>query len=358
MPAWIGGSEADTTQVAFNNGLLDLDRNRLVDHNPLWFSPICLPYDFSPSATCLRWLAFLNEVFERDPERIMLLQEWFGYCLTADTSFQKCMLFYGVPGAGKGTMAEILKRVLGAENTSNVRLELMGERFQLAETEGKLLNIADEVVQGMKFHEGVFKSFTAGEPVRIERKGHDSITAPPTARLLMLGNEHLPFKDMSGAIERRLLLLKFNKVPSKEDLDLKDKLSEELSGIFNWALEGRQRLYQNSKFTVTQVGNKEKKDMTRSNNHLLSWAEDLGAYDPACGLEDSRPSKDVYIHYKEWCDEHGIPHHQRDAEPNLARKARISLGLPSDWEPKRRATGDRSRVWPGFRFPRPANEYA
>jgi phage/plasmid-associated DNA primase len=47
-----------------------------------------LAYPFDPAARCPLWESVLARVLEEDEHRIKLLQEWFGYCLVADTSQQ------------------------------------------------------------------------------------------------------------------------------------------------------------------------------------------------------------------------------------------------------------------------------
>ena len=68
MPGWIGESSPchPESVVAFNNGLLDLDRflatgqAAVLTHSPRWFSTNCLPHPFDPQAQCPQWLAFLH----------------------------------------------------------------------------------------------------------------------------------------------------------------------------------------------------------------------------------------------------------------------------------------------------------
>lgn len=87
--------------IAMENGLLDMDalvrgaKVRLLRHTPDWFSPVCLPYASDPTARCPKWTAFISHAMENDQGRINLLQEWFGYCITHDTAFQKFLVIYG-----------------------------------------------------------------------------------------------------------------------------------------------------------------------------------------------------------------------------------------------------------------------
>ena len=64
----------------------------------------------------MAWYEFLHQLFDGDLESLDLLQEWFGYCLTGDTSQQKMLLIVGPKRSGKGTLARVLAKLIGAGN--------------------------------------------------------------------------------------------------------------------------------------------------------------------------------------------------------------------------------------------------
>ena len=112
IPSWIGGGDLPVPEklVAFDNGLLDLrqimtgQEPNLLPHTPNWFSANCLPHPFDPTARCPRWLAFLNQVFEGDEERIRALAQWFGYCLTLDIRQRDSCFSSARLGVAKGRL--------------------------------------------------------------------------------------------------------------------------------------------------------------------------------------------------------------------------------------------------------------
>jgi putative DNA primase/helicase len=70
-----------------------------------------LGFDFDPDATCDVWHAFL----ERLPVDVAsFLQEYAGYCLTADTSYEIAPWLYGPRGSGRSTFVEGLLAMLRA----------------------------------------------------------------------------------------------------------------------------------------------------------------------------------------------------------------------------------------------------
>jgi P4 family phage/plasmid primase-like protien len=301
--------------IALSNGLLDLDilftglKEVLLLHTPRWFSPICLPYPFGLDADCLKWKAFLDHNLEGDVERIALLQEWFGYCLTPDTSRQKFMFFEGEGSNGKSVACAALESILGSENCSHVSLEVFGERFQLTPTLGKLVNIASEVGELDKAAEGILKSFTSGDPMQFDRKFKSPIQAVPTARLILSANNRPRFSDRSSGVWRRMILIPWRVVIAEDDprrVFGMDKVewwiaSGELPGILNWGLAGLDRLRRQNQFTASKVCEQALAEYRIQNNparmFLLEFCRDLTDSQTPCG--------ELYKAYSEWCKSSG-----------------------------------------------------
>src|SRR5262249_22658916 len=134
-PAWFDGERwQQRNLIALSIGLLDLDAlfgektDVLLPHTPSWCSLNCLPYPYVSDADCPRWHAFLDHNLEGHEDRIALLQEWFGYCLTVDTTQQKFLMLVGEGANGKSVICAVQEGMLGSDNCSNVPLELFGHR--------------------------------------------------------------------------------------------------------------------------------------------------------------------------------------------------------------------------------------
>ena len=86
-----------------------------------------------------RWLNFMNELWSEDTEAIEALQEMFGYHLTTDTSQQKIHLLIGPKRSGKGTIARVLRALLGSENIAAPTLASLATNFGLQTLLGKMV---------------------------------------------------------------------------------------------------------------------------------------------------------------------------------------------------------------------------
>jgi P4 family phage/plasmid primase-like protien len=356
------------TYIAMRNGLLDLGRllegrehdtlaEVLLPHSPNWFSTVCLPYEFiddSADQLCPKWLAFLNRNLEGDAERIKLVQEWAGYLLLPDCTYQRFMALEGEGANGKSVYLAAITAMLGKENCSFVPLERFGERFDKASMLGKLANISADAAEVDRTAEGFLKSFTSGDIVNFDRKNIGSVEVKPTARLMLAFNNRPRLSDKSNGIWRRMLLVPWKlEIPEADrirgmDTDEFWNSSGELPGILNWAIEGLARLKAQGRFTEPKVSKDATQDYRSDSNparaFLLEHCEakpDFFKHDPALGVTCKR----LYFVYKKWCFSEG---YQPLGERQFGKEvSRAILGI----ERRRIGTGsDRYYRYCGLNF--------
>lgn len=348
MPSCLASGETPNW-LALTNGLLDLDTDELHRHTPAWFSTVCLPYRYDPQASCERWLGMLQQNLEGDIERIALLQEFFGYCLTPSTDAQACLILVGEGGNGKSVILAGLHALLGDGNVSTVPLEDFGRRFAMAQTLGKLANISAEVGELDRTAEGTLKAFVSGDRMTFERKGKDPFTARPTARLVLSTNNIPRFADRSEGVWRRLRLVPFNRrVPEAERVPGMDKpdwwlRTGELPGMLNWALEGLRRLRANHmQFTESAACR-----IALEAHRLESDPCRAFLLEHYIADKEAKPIAvdEVYRHYQRWCEEGG--HRAPLSKPKFSREVRRVFHL-DDSRPQRFGQSGVQRAWFGL----------
>src|SRR5262249_54382452 len=124
--------------------IIDGKRARL-QPTPRFFSPNVLEYDFNPSAPAPgEWLRFLGRLWPDDPQSVETLAEWFGYCLTADTRQQKILFVVGPKRSGKGTIARVLRSLVGEDNVAGPTLSSLSGNFGLMPLLGKPVAIISD----------------------------------------------------------------------------------------------------------------------------------------------------------------------------------------------------------------------
>ena len=248
--------------IIFLNGILDVSEYlqgsiKLHKPTPDLFTFTVLPYNYTENTDCKVWIDFLNEIFSGDQEKIKLLQQWFGYNLVPDNSFEKLMLLEGKIRAGKGTILETLRAMLGDRNCCVSSFESLSHQFGYQPLMGKLAAIMGDARSLLRKDcsdmtlEKILR-VTGGDPVSVNRKG---ITELPMIKLYcrftIAMNELPAFTDNSRALESRLNVIEFtNSYFGKEDTSLKPRLVKLASegAIINWALEGLKSLYEEGKF--------------------------------------------------------------------------------------------------------------
>lgn len=307
--SWVSGTMGEDIQtLAFNNGLLIVYRDTLRTvfgkHTPDYFTLTKLPYDYDPNAKCPRWLKFLDEVMEKDTERIELLQQWAGYILTNDLRQHKFLLCVGEGANGKSVFFDLIERLVGRQNCSHVNLAKLGDRFALGSTYGKKVNSSTESNKDIDpYAETILKALTSGDPLTFEWKYRAAISAVPTAKVMIATNELPRFQDKSGGVWRRILLVPFERTFTEEqqNKNLANELAEELPGIFNWALEGMRNLSASGGFIEPERSKELLAEYRRDVNPARTFLEEN--YEES--VLDQVSTTDLYSHYKKWCQENG-----------------------------------------------------
>lgn len=291
--------------INVQNGLYNLLDNTLKPHNPDYYSTVQILAKYDKDAKCPLFLKFLSEVLE--DEEINMVQEILGYLLIPINKAQKSFVFVGAGNAGKSTLLSVAQEVLlGSENVSNVPWQALADRFKTAELFGKLANIFADLPSKSIDDNGLFKSITGEDFITAEKKNKSPFSFKPYARLLFSCNE-IPrnYGDKSSAFYRRLIIIRFDRsIPmEKRDASLREKLAVEADGIFMWALTGLRRLIKNQyQFTESDRSKAEVERYRTESNSVLSFV------DYACELDTEKyaESKELYRHYKEYCDEAGL----------------------------------------------------
>lgn len=270
---------------------------------PVFFTTTALEFDFSlDSPPPSLWLQFLNQLWPNDPQSIGTLQEWFGYCLRQDTRLQKILMLIGPKRSGKGTIARILRALVGNANVCGPTLAGLSTQFGLAPLLSKSLAIISDARLSWRTDSATvverLLSISGEDALTIDRKNLPAVTCKLPTRMTILSNELPRFSDSSGALPGRMIVLRlWESFYGREDATLTDKLLSELPGILLWAIEGWRRLRDRQSFTQPE-----------SAEDLLSALSDLaspvGAFvqqrcvvGPACVAAVD----DIYTAWKDWC---------------------------------------------------------
>jgi putative DNA primase/helicase len=307
VPFWIGPHEHGSAEglIACRNGLLDVSTREFIPHTPFLFNVNCLPFDYDPDAPAYpkRWLKFLRELWPGDDDgktARFALQEIFGLMLAGDTRHHKIFLIIGPPRAGKGTIAYILKAMLGADSVVNPTLGSLSGEFGLQPLIDKRAAIVSDARIGSHTSTVVERllSISGEDPLSINRKNQVFWNGKLGVRFLILTNEMPGFADASGALVSRFVVLILKEsFLGKEDLGLKEKLLPDLPSILNWSLCGLDRLRKYGAFEMPKSSH----DKIRQ---LLDLASPVNKFTREwCEVGEKRriEVKKLFDAYTRWC---------------------------------------------------------
>lgn len=350
FPCWLrDGRGLDPWDLmACQNGLLHVPTRTLYPPTPTFFTLQGLGFPYDAGAPEPRvWTQFLQELWGDDPEAIQTLQEAFGYALTPRTHLQKIFMVVGPKRSGKGTIARVLRRLLGERNCCGPTLASLGEQFGLASLIGKALAIISDARIGGRTDTAVLSerllSISGEDAISIPRKFLPDWSGKLPTRFWLLSNELPKIEDGSGALASRFIVLRLTQsFYGREDQALIDKLASELPGILNWALGGHDRLYARGRFVQPE-----------SAQELVEAFEDLGSPIGTFIRErcETAPEHEVradtlYAVWKEWCADVGRE------KPGTIQTLGRNLRAAVPWldTPRPTVLGQRVRYFRGIRL--------
>ena len=152
-------------------------------------------------------------------------------------------MIVGPKRSGKGTIARVIRALIGPANACGPTLASLSTNFGLWPFLGKSLAIvSDARLSGRTDSQIVVErllSISGEDALTIDRKNLEPVTGKLPTRIMLLSNELPRLGDSSVPLAGRMLLLRLREsFYGREDHALTDKLLSELPGILNWAIVG------------------------------------------------------------------------------------------------------------------------
>ncbi|WP_197231381.1 DNA primase family protein [Novipirellula artificiosorum] len=309
MPAWIAdGDELPDPRnvITFRNVMLHILRDgstQTAKPSTNLFSSRGVDYDYDCDARCPLWEETLREWFGDDTESIELLQEWFGYHLTAECDLHKILFIIGVTRSGKGVIQRILSALMGKGNVSTPAMSSLGGEFGLESSLDKMALHITDARAGFKLDRGAaverLLAISGGDPVDVNRKNIKAAAEQKlNLKISMFSNMAPSLRDDSGALAGRFLFISMrNSFTGREDLGRAKMLAGEISGIFNWALVGLARLRERGHFIEPESSRAQRETVESMFSPLRRFLDDRCTLYP----DAITPKADIYMAYREWC---------------------------------------------------------
>lgn len=286
--------------IAFKNGIYNIETDEFEDFSPNHVIVNKINHDFVPGAYSEIADKTLDKLACGDESIRMLLEEVIGYTFYRRNELRKALILIGDKANGKSTYLDMIKTILGDNNTAALDLKELGDRFKTAELFGKLANIGDDIGDDFIPNPAVFKKLVSGDRLNAERKGQDPFDFNNYAKMLFSANNIPRIKDKSGAVINRLVIIPFNASFTVNDPDydpyIKYKLrsDESMQYLIQIGIKGLKRVLENRQFTVSDKVQKELEEYEENNNPILMFFKE----EPKV---ENEPTKVVYRKYSEFC---------------------------------------------------------
>jgi len=293
----------DPGSIMLMNGEYSFSLATIQPPNPYHNHRNRLAIKYDPNADCPIFLKFLSDVCPGDEETI---KELFGYFLIKGYPIQKAFIFQGTGANGKSTLLRVMEAFLGKENCSSVNLyDLVTKTFRIAELYNKLANISPDIGADELRRTGIFKALTGGDTITAERKLQHPFQFTNYAKLIFSCNILPTSPDTSDAFFRRFVILQFKRVfdESTADTNILSKITtdEELSGIFNWALNGYYQIQKNGRFTISQNVLDIREKYLAMSDPITAFIDYMIEVNPSAVT----PKNEIWRYYGEFCVNNG-----------------------------------------------------
>lgn len=239
--------------IPLKNGLYDVKKGELIEHSSEYQFFGQHPIEYKPDALCPTIEKYLKDVSEGNQEKINKLVKLAGYCFYRKLPDHKIFILLGNGRNGKGVYGRLLRNALGPRFVSAVKMHILAkDRFASADLFGMNLNFAGELNSKKIESTAELKDTSGGDLIRFQRKHGQPFFGELYVKQVYTGNDLPEHDDKSLGMSDRLVLITFDKTFShaERDPNLDQKLStpEELSGFFNIAMEGLEKILEGEAF--------------------------------------------------------------------------------------------------------------
>lgn len=315
---YISSEELDCNPNLFNcqNGTFEIDTMKFRPHNGEDYITKISNVVYDEKAVSEEWNKFINEVLPHDKEKVKYLQKAVGYSLSGQCSLETCFILYGATTRnGKSTLVSTISYMLGDSNgyARTAQPEVLAIRKNkdsrnasedIARLAGcRFLNVS-EPPQSMAFDAALLKTLTGRDTITARFLFQGSFEYVPQFTLFINTNYLPKVLDETLFTSNRINVIEFNRhfSPEEQDINLKDRLRTEqnISGLFNWCIEGLKLFRQEGLKPPMSVG--------IATRQYAQQSDKLGNFIDEC-LEECQgggcTAKDAYEVYKKWCADCG-----------------------------------------------------
>jgi putative DNA primase/helicase len=168
----------------------------------------------------------------------------------------------------------------------------------------KLVNYASEINGNLEA--SIFKQLVSGEPVEARLPYGQPFILKQYAKLIFNCNELPKDVEHTNAYFRRFLIIPFDiTIPTQEqDKQLHNKIiDKELSGVFNWVLEGLNRLLEQKRFSECEAAKRAVEQYRIESDSVQMF---LTEFEYKVSVTNEMALKEMFSEYRSYCIDSGF----------------------------------------------------
>lgn len=335
---------SDKRYIPVKNGVYDLVKKTLLPHSSDFKFLHQFPVVYDETAKCSNILNFITQVLQ--PSDVPILQEYIGFMFYRKYTFKKAVILVGERDTGKTTLLSIITSLIGKENTSGLSLQkISSDRFATASLFAKHVNVLDDLSSDDIKNVGQFKMAVGGGFISAEYKYGNAFMFQSYSKLIFACNRIPEIRETDDlAFYSRWLVIPFLNKVQKKIQNMEELLctESEMSGLFNWAMEGLTRLLNNGEFSDTKTADDIKIIMMMNASSIARFVANRVEK-----CKDGEITKDaLYDSYSAFCEENNLPTATKDL---VGKTFSRYAGFASDGQSGNYGRG-MVRVWRGIKL--------
>ena len=304
-------SEAENEPIyaPLQNGIFDLEKQRLYPHSPDRLTFTCIKAKYDPKAKCPVFDSFLFWVTHGNPQLLERFWMALGSLFIYPTRGKFFIFMEGVSNSGKSVLGNFCQRLYPKESVSNIRLRTMKENFGLMRLLGAVINFELDMPNTKLNAEVVsrLKQITGGDSIDVPRKYLSSVTLERQIKFVFASNHPLCLDGEDDAFEKRIVYLPFDRaVPDdQQDPYLGDKIWAERNAIVTKALHYAQKLVRLN-YIFPKIPQVDSAKCIVQNSSTKSVGQFVQESCERCDPDVVTALEDLYKAYLDFCKENDV----------------------------------------------------
>lgn len=304
-------SEAENEPIyaPLQNGIFDLEKQRLYPHSPDRLTFTCIKAKYDPKAKCPVFDSFLFWVTHGNPQLLERFWMALGSLFIYPTRGKFFIFMEGVSNSGKSVLGNFCQRLYPKESVSNIRLRTMKENFGLMRLLGAVINFELDMPNTKLNAEVVsrLKQITGGDSIDVPRKYLSSVTLERQIKFVFASNHPLCLDGEDDAFEKRIVYLPFDRaVPDdQQDPYLGDKIWAERNAIVTKALHYARKLVQLN-YIFPKIPQVDSAEYVVQNSSIKSAGQFVQESCERCDPDVVTALEDLYNAYLDFCKEKDV----------------------------------------------------